>query len=125
MSRYDLVKKYNYYTRKRESYKEKLTINSELKSKIENSMDACMKYSQDIGEYDLFANLFNQLYDENKERYSESKKQNILDLLNALDVHINNKISNAQDEINYWDGRIKKYDEEERQKQEEAVNEGK
>lgn len=115
MTRNDLVREFNYYTRKRDVYKEKLAINSELKSKIEAGMDACMEHSQDIGEYDLCANLFNELYEENKERYSEHKKQNILDLLNGLDVQINTQISNAQDEINYWYGRIKKYDEEERQ----------
>lgn len=112
MSRNDLVREFNYYTRKRESYKEKLTINAELKSKIEAGMDACIVYSENIGEYDLCANLFNELYDENKERYSERKKQDILDLLNGLDVYINNQISDVQDEINYWNGKIKKYDEE-------------
>lgn len=124
MSRYDLVREYNYYTRKRESYKQKLSVNSGLKSKIEEGMDACIEYSQDIGEYDLCANLFDGLYDDNGERYSERKKQDILDLLNALDVHIRNEISDAQDKINYWDGKIKKYDEEERRK-EEAAYEGK
>lgn len=114
MSRNDLVREFNYYTRKRESYKEKLAINSELKGKIEAGMDACMEYSQDIGEYDLCANLFNELYDENKERYSERKKQDILDLLNGLDVYINNQISDVKDEINYWSGRIKRYDEEDK-----------
>lgn len=118
MTRNDLVREYNYYTRKRESYKEKLAVNAELKSKIEAGMDACMGYSQDIEEYEQSAKLFDQLYEENKERYSEHKKQDILNLLNGLDVQINTQISNAQDEINYWYGRIEKYDEEERQRQE-------
>ncbi len=114
MTRNDLVREYNYYTRKRESYKEKLAVNAELKSKIEAGMDACMEYSQDIEEYDLCANLFNEFYDENNERYSERKKQDILDLLNSLDAYIKNQISDVKDEINYWSGRIKRYDEEDK-----------
>lgn len=124
MLRNNLVKEYNYYTRKREEYKAKLSVNSTLKGEIESKFNACMTHGQGIAGYYGFSNFFDELFEKNDERYSEAKKQEILDMLNALDLHINTQISIAQQNINYWEARIKAYDEEEERKQQGVVNEG-
>lgn len=124
MSRYSLVVEFNYYTRKREEYKAKLSANAALKSEIEGYFDACMTHGQGIAGYYGCSNFFDQLSEKNDERYSETKKQEILDMLNALDGYISGQISTAQQNINYWDRKIKEYDEEEAKKQQEVANEG-
>ncbi len=116
MSRYDLVKEYNFYTGKRACYMEKLTSNAKLRSEIESKMDVCIGYKNEIAAYEVLANFFDEFADINGERYSYNKKQEILSILNDLDSYINNKISSIQIKINYWDSKIKTYDKEHSEK---------
>lgn len=113
MSRYDLVKEYNKYTRKRECYKEKLNINRNLRSELESRFETCINYRNKMEEYEGLSNIFDGLVEKNNERYSVVKKQEVLSMLNYLDTYLNNKITSIQTEINYWDSKITSYDEEE------------
>ncbi|MBQ9935666.1 MAG: hypothetical protein IJO70_07460 [Lachnospiraceae bacterium] len=111
MTREELVSEYNYYIRKKSEYTAKLNANSVLKGEIESRFDTCIINSEEMNGYCDCSNLFDELSSDYTDKFSETKKQEMIDMLNALDTYLNNQIMIAQYCIYYWDEKIKAYDE--------------
>lgn len=119
MTRSEMLIEYNYYTRKRESYKEKLSKISNVRTELDAVMDDCITYRDELSNYGEDSNMFYELADDNFDRFPERKKQDILDMLDGLETYVSNQITLAQDEIDKWDYSIRQHD-----KEQEEENEG-
>lgn len=105
-----MVENFNTYTRKRDCYKDKVIANSTLKSTVSAYFENCMEYSSTIGNYELEANLFGELYERNITRHSQAKLDTIIGEFDAVESHLNAKIQEYQGDINYWHNMIQEYD---------------
>ncbi len=122
MSRYYLVNEFNYYTRKRDCYAEKIQKNNELKTILEQSLANCNTYMQGLEIYADDAAILKQLYDKNHEYFNLTENTSLVEILNLVGEHLLSEKDSAQGEINYWYNKIQEYDAEKRRLEEEAKN---
>lgn len=124
MSRYELVEKFNYYTRKRDCYNAKIQNNDAIKTIIETGMISCNTYMEELSAYVNDANIFKELYDKNEAYFNATEKNRLLGIVNVVEEHLASEKQNAQNQINYWYSKIQAYDEEQRRLQEAATTQG-
>ncbi len=112
MERWEMVNNYNYYVSKRSCYREKQSNISTLRESISGYMDLCIGYSDEIDLHRGQAYFFDMLADDNSQRYSQAEKERLLGELDLLSSYISTELGNIQSDINYWDRKIKEYEEE-------------
>ncbi|MCM1082594.1 MAG: hypothetical protein NC393_01325 [Clostridium sp.] len=111
MSRDEMVRKYNHYVGMRESYKSKLTANTDARNKVISYFENCISYRESMEVYNGESKFFSDLYGRNLARYSQIRLDEIDGMFESVAQHINLKITEAQGEINYWNSEISRYDE--------------
>lgn len=111
MERWEMLNEYNRLVSKRTSYNEKQRIISSLREDIEERMKMCIGYSQEIEIHYGQSNYFDLLSEDNRDIFSTLDKERLLGELDDLASYMTLEIQSIQSDINYWDRKIKDYDE--------------
>lgn len=120
MTRAEMVTEFNYWTRKRDEYKEKISRNSTVRSSLSTGLSGCESYSVGIGSYSDESVLFGDLSIKANNAFNSTFTANVLAAIDGVGNHLESEKSYAQGQINYYDSLIKQYDaEQERKRQEE------
>ncbi len=112
MTRGEMVEQFNYYTRKRNQYAEKIEENNKVKSILEASLLNCTASMKKIEQFKNDSVLFSALYEKNDSYFNETETNRILGVIENLGAHLERERSTAQKNINKWYSEIKAYDRE-------------
>ncbi|GEM_PF-2354168 len=111
MTRSEMVNNYNFWVRKRDSYIEKIATNSSIRGTLSASLSNCETYSADLGNYSDAAVLFENLHQKTNASFNANVTSDILEIIDDVGTHLEGVKTNAQQQINYYDGLIREYDE--------------
>lgn len=113
-----MVNEYNFWVSKRDCFIEKISTNAALKKSVSAELASLTSNMKLLSDYSDKAVIFGQLYDRNYDMYKETEMNSILAVFDDVASHLETIKSTCQSQINYYDGEIRRYDEEQRRKAE-------
>ena len=108
MTKQEMIRKYNFFVRKRECYEAKIQANALLKQTVSDELRTLTANMNELGLYEDKAIIFEELYNRNYSMFNSDEAYRILDIFDSIDSHLKKIKENCQSSINYYDGEIKK-----------------
>lgn len=111
MTKAEMITQFNFYTRKRNEYADKIDENNRVKQLLEEGLRSCNSSMQKLSDVADKSSLFATLYEKDESYFNDTEISGMIDSLDSLNTHLQNVHDSAQQQINVWYKKIQEYDE--------------